>query len=154
MVRTDRFFRIFLPLLLPFLLGACVNDPEQGGTKLVAGNSLPEFSVTTSSGEVVTNHILSQGRSVIVFFSTSCDDCRRILPLVEEAYRNSGSGTKYICIARDEGEETISRFWEEHRMTLPYSSQPDRRIYSLFADSGIPMIYLTDNGKIIAVYSE
>ena len=38
----------------------------------------------------------------------------------------------------------MSRFWEENHLTMPYSPQSDRTIYSLFALRTIPRIYLSD----------
>ena len=40
-------------------------------------------------------------------------------------------------------------FWEEKGLNLPYSAQNDRDIYSLFASSRIPRIYISDENGIV-----
>ena len=47
------------------------------------------------------------------------------------------------------GEEDIEPFWQFAELTMPYSPQPDRRVYSLFAPRVIPQIYISDAQSII-----
>lgn len=90
---------------------------------------------------------------VIVFFNTSCADCRAELPVVDAAYRTlltAGQpapglpGFDIICISRAEGPASIASFWEEQHLILPYAACEDRSIYNLFAPAVIPRIYLID----------
>lgn len=100
---------------------------------------------------------------MIVFFNTSCADCQRELPRLNAIYEDSerlaeilpttvyGPG-RVVCIAREESSEDIERLWREKSLNLPYSAQPDRRIYSLFARSIIPRQYIVDpEGVVVRV---
>lgn len=129
------------------LLTSCVFDDHEPRT-LKIGDRLPEFTVVMSTGDTVTTSSLAGNTSVITFFSTSCEDCRRELPRLQKAMEEHPQ-IKFICIARQESDSTISVFWREHNLTLPYSPQPDRAIYSLFAESIIPRIYVSGPDLII-----
>lgn len=131
------------------LLPGCITDTE-GGSILKDGQQVPDFTVTLSDGSEWNSRRSGGKESVIVFFNTDCPDRRRELPQIEEAWRREGSSTRYICISREEREQEVAAYWQEHDLTLPYSAQTDRRIYNLFARSGIPRTYrISPEGRII-----
>lgn len=133
-------------------MASCVYDAEPaGGNNLGPGDRLPQFGVVLSDGREITGATLSKGSAVIVFFNTACEDCRRELPLIEAEYRDADPSTVYVCIAREEAAESIAAYWRAAGLTLPWSAQSDREVYSLFATEGIPRVYRADNGVITAV---
>lgn len=148
-------------LIIVLLLNACMSgtDDSEG---INVGDKLPAFEVAltvvdsadwrnTNERISVTNVQLVGKRNVIVFFSTTCPDCQKELPVVQQLYDMVKSDSRYslICISREEGRESVEEYWHEHNLTLPYSPQSDRRIYSLFATSLIPRIYITDTTSTI-----
>lgn len=153
-------FLTYIFLSVALFLSSCVTDKDEPVWSLEPGESLPDFAVTLSDGMEVTTASLRGHTAVITFFNTECPDCRRELPRIDSAYVESlklppQERPIYICIAREEGEETISRFWEKERLTVPYSPQSNRTIYNLFASSGIPRVYVADKeGQIVAVYQD
>lgn len=129
----------------------CINDNEPEGPSLAVGDPLPQFSVTMNDGEVVSTNSLKGKVPVIIFFNTDCSDCQKELPVIQqlwEKYRND-SKVMVLAIAREETEEEISKYWREHDLTLPYSPQETREVYSLFAPSVIPRIYIADQDGVI-----
>lgn len=139
-------------LLVLIAVGSCVTDKDEPVWSLQSGDSVPDFTVVMNNGETVTAESLKGRRSIIVFFSTGCQDCRNALPKIQEAYEQSllqKDAPRYICISREEGEESVSRYWSEHGLTLPYSAQTTREVYNLFASSGIPRIYYVSSELII-----
>ena len=54
-----------------------------------------------------------------------------------------------ICISRGQSAESVAQYWEQASLTLPYSAQDNRDIYHLFANQGIPRIYVVDREGII-----
>lgn len=149
MKRYPRFF-IILFTVLSFC--SCIRDKDEPVWSLEPGDRLPQFSVTLNDGETVATESLRGKSSVIVFFNTSCDDCQRELPVLQkryEKYISDGNDIAFFCISREEGEESIARYWRENGLTMPYSAQKDRRIYNLFASSIIPRVYEADADLII-----
>lgn len=140
-----------MQLLLPCLLVACVVDehedkavPDESSIVRV-GDRLPVFSVEVTDGSEhsVFNSNSLEGTTVIVFFNTSCQDCQRELPELNAYYLRhcQDQGFRMVAIAREESEESIAAFWQAHQLAIPYSPQPDRSIYNLFALSTIPRAY-------------
>ena len=85
------------------------------------------------------------------FFNTSCTDCRKELPVVQQVYDRYGDNGRmeFVPVSREEEAASVSRYWAEHGLTLPFSAQADRAVYNLFAFSSIPRIYITDTASVV-----
>lgn len=148
--------RVFISAFL--LVGCTIDDhkdsPDPDETNLIrVGDRLPSFSVDVVTGEgtgVFSTDRLT-GRTVIVFFHTTCSDCQRELPKLNDYYlaHRDEPGFQMVAIARAEQQETIAPFWQEHRLSIPYSPQDDRRIFSLFATQTIPRAYICSEEGIV-----
>lgn len=123
----------------------CINEEEDPPYALQTGDELPAFTVTMNDGSRISSGDLAGTVSVIALFNTSCVDCRNELPVVQAVYGRCVAdecGVRFLCIARDEGAESIEAYWAGNGLTLPYSPQYGREVYSLFASEGIPRIYV------------
>lgn len=148
-------------------LTACVYDKEEPEFSVTPGESLPDFSVTLLEGSgFSTAELAGSGivNLIIVFFNTDCPDCRQDLPVIQELYDRIMAdnllslNTRLICIAREEDAASIRAYWQANNLSIPASPQPDRRIYNLFASTGIPRLYLAQPSagftfKITAAYA-
>ncbi len=147
--------RVGIVAIALLLLTACVGDDEPQGATLKAGDMVPSLSVMLNDGTVFDNSSMAGKTAVIVFFNTSCSDCRRELPAVQRFWEENADNDDLVlaCIAREESDESISQYWNEQGFTMPYSAQTTRRVYNLFATVGIPRVYVADpRGLIIHSY--
>lgn len=137
--------------LIGILLTGCVKDNKEDGADLRVGDPLPNFSATLSDGSTVSTATLAGKVSVIMFFTVSCPDCQAQFPAVEDVYAflNGNPDVVMFGISRAQGEATVSQYWQEQGLELPYSAQSDRYLYSLFARAGVPRIYVADKQGII-----
>ncbi|MDE6695879.1 MAG: TlpA family protein disulfide reductase [Muribaculaceae bacterium] len=146
------FHTIFISLII--CVAGCVSENEEPVWYLQAGDALPQFEVTTIEGKKVNSADSYVADLIIVFFNTTCPDCRRELPILQKQYeenlkRPEDTQKIYICISREENAVDVERYWTENNLTLPVSPQTDRSIYSMFASIGIPRIFYAKNGIII-----
>ncbi len=129
---------------------SCIFDPDEPeGGNIGIGDELPEFTITLSDGTTVGTQDLRGSESLIMFFSTQCPDCQEVLPVVQSFYEEYSEQMRFILISREDGEENVKSYWQEHNLTLPYSAQNDRSVYRLFATSGIPRIYISGPDLIV-----
>jgi peroxiredoxin len=127
----------------------CIKE-KQTGAELKVGDSLPDFEVVMNDGSTVTDDMLKETVSVIMFFHTSCPDCQQVLPQMQKIYDEYASKDVGITlISREESMSSIFTFWEEKGLKIPYSAQPTRKIYEKFASERIPRIYICEKGGII-----
>ena len=128
---------------------SCIKE-KQTGADLKVGDRLPDFEVVMNDGTVVTDEILSESVSVIMFFHTSCPDCQQVLPQMQLVYDEYASkGVEFALISREESGAGIESFWKEKGLEMPYSAQKDRKIYEKFAATRIPRVYVNEKGGII-----
>lgn len=141
--------KLFLLLTAVAALAACsmADDEESEVSEYVkVGDRVPLFSVETVLADSTTATFSTArltGETVIVLFNTSCGDCRRELPRMNEYYlqHRDDKGFQMVAISREEAAESVAAFWKEQGLEIPYSAQTDRRIYNLFATSVIPRTY-------------
>lgn len=149
---------------LSFVLYACVvctgciseEVERESEEDIKVGDTLPVFSVTMDDGHVVATNFLHGKPSCIIFFNTSCADCRKELPVVNHVYETFGDGlVNFMAISREQDAASVAGYWQENGFFMPYSAQPDRSVYHLFATSVIPRIYISDgNLQVRAVYTD
>lgn len=143
--------RSFLTMFVLAVLSSCISDDSDKDSQdvnLVVGDSLPTFQVTMNDGSTIRTSDLLGGVSVVVLFSVDCGDCRMELPEVQRLW-NQQLGVPIVLIARENTEEVIRSFWQQAQLTMSYSPQSDRKVYSLFASSRIPRIYISDAQGVI-----
>ena len=149
-------------LMLTACGGCSAIDGETGGEEgseadgRGVGGRLPEVEITMNDGSVVRTADLLGQPSVVVLFSVDCPDCRHELPEIQRLWDMNqadslipGQRIPIVLIARKCMEEDIEPFWQFAGLTMPYSPQPDRKVYSLFAPRVIPRIYVSDAQGII-----
>ena len=128
---------------------ACNVETEPGNIQV--GDALPSFSVVLNNGAQVNNKSLEGKISLIVLFSTTCPDCRALFPSIERIYEEYKDNDKFILltISRAEGEDVVGKFMKENNYTFPYSPQETRDVYSLFAPSIVPRVYISNSNGIV-----
>ena len=145
---------IFSSLVVLLGVSSCIKE-KQTGADLVVGDVVPDFTAVMSDGSEVTGAQLREGVSCIVFFTTSCPDCRQVLPHMQRL-RNEyqPQGVRFAFISRAEGAESIREYWIANGYNIPFSAQTDRDIYELFAASRVPRIYICRDGLIKSIFTD
>lgn len=150
-----RFLKTLALILSSFLFGMCIQDDSEVFS-LKPGDSLPEFSVQDNKGNIVSTATLHNKVGVIVFINTSCPDCRKELPEVEKAYQQfiGNEAVRFIAISRSQGYESLTEYWINNELTIPYSAQDDDSVFKKFASQNIPRIYIASSEGIIIFTSD
>lgn len=128
---------------------SCIREGGPGPDPVSVGDRLPDFSVIMSDGSEVNTSSLAGKVSCIVFFHTGCPDCRSILPDIQRLYDIYSGEVEFVCISREEPESLIAPFWDSEGLTMPFSPQEDRTVYSLFASERIPRVYISDRDRTV-----
>ncbi len=136
---------------------SCIEEEETSLEDVVTrGMKLPDFAVVMNDGTTVTGATLRNTVSVVMFFHTECPDCRLVLPCVQRLYDTYASqGVRFALISREEEAASVAAYWAEQSFTMPYSPQPDRKVYELFAYKRVPRIYVSDSvGTVRYIFTD
>lgn len=131
------------------------NDEKLPADIISVGSQLPQFTVIQNDGRTFTTTSKADSALVLIFFNTECKDCQRELPIVQRIYNEMHDSVRFLCISRAEADSSVSAYWKKNAFNMPYSAQPDRGVYSLFANRTIPRIYISDTlGTVRAMFVE
>ena len=141
--------KISVVLAVMMCLAGCINEKIEGAD-LKVGDMIPDFEVVMDDGSVISDDILKESVSVVMFFHTSCPDCQQVLPEMQKIYdKYASQGVNIALISREESEMSINAFWEKKCFNMPYSAQNGREVYLKFARERIPRVYVCEKGGII-----
>lgn len=149
-----------LTAMLAVACSTVVDNDGEAKEYVAVGDKVPLFTVETVLADGTTGMFSTErltGETVIVLFNTSCKDCQRELPRLNSYYlqHRSEPGFQMVAISRAEDGESVAAYWSEQQLSIPYSAQPDRRIYELFASSVIPRVYFCGaDGTITRMFVE
>lgn len=143
--------RNIIMVLFPVIsLSSCIREDVYAENVINVGDKLPDFTVSMNNGSVMSGASLRDSVSVVMFFHTGCPDCRQTLPYMQQLYEEyAKQGVLFMLVSRTEEESSIDLFWEENNLTMPYSAQPDRKVYELFARRRVPRIYISGRGGTV-----
>ncbi len=119
---------------------------------LAVGNTAPDFTTQTVSGETVS---LSDYRGDVVllnFWFTDCAPCRFEMPEFEEAYQTyADEGFTIIAVNREEEPEAITSFADEiGGLSFPLLLDENGDLQFEYGITGYPATFVLDrNGEII-----
>ena len=88
--------RVVLSLLLLMVAGGCITEKDEPVVSLAVGDAVPQFSVTLDEGSQFDYDIVLRHPCVIVFFDTSCPDCRAALPVIQSVASELAASTSGI----------------------------------------------------------
>lgn len=134
----------------------CGDDCDDCGKEGTIGNVqvgevVPDFSVVLNNGKTVNKKSLEGKVSIVLFFTTTCPDCRALFPSIERIYNEYKDNTNFeiVAISREQEASIVDGFWKESGYTFPYSAQKTRDVYSLFAQSIVPRVYITNEKCVV-----
>ncbi|MCD7936105.1 MAG: TlpA family protein disulfide reductase [Tannerellaceae bacterium] len=139
---------LFFLLLTVGLKGLARSD----GDLVKVNDVMPAFSVFSDDGKEFKSTVLKGKVIVICFFATWCPPCQKELAAIEEqlwpAYKEN-KDFSLLVIGREHSEEELKEYNERKGFTFPLYPDKNRAIYSKFATSLIPRIYLIGkDGKV------
>lgn len=144
-------------LLFSFLLllSSCIKEEVSGGHSyaLAEGDRLPPFSLTNEK-ETIHSARLQKQIALLIFFNTTCSDCRQAFPAIYSLYKRyeKEENVSIVLIAREQNDTEVKEYFTRQHYEMDFFSDPDRKVYALFASETIPRLFLAEKGgKIVTV---
>jgi peroxiredoxin len=116
-----------------------------------AGDSAPNFKVTTDHGKTITPENFGGKLLVVNFWASWCPPCVSETPSLEQFARTlAPQGVVVVGISQDRKEEAYRRFIQRYGITFETARDPGADIAASYGTFQIPETYLIDrNGKVL-----
>ena len=120
------------------------------------GDKAPAFKVTTVAGDTINTEQL-KGKVILVnFFATWCPPCKRKMPFLEQDVYQAIDHKDFVMvtIGREHSTQEVAEFKSSHGYTMPFAADPERAIYSQYAEKMIPRSVLIGRDGTIKLHSD
>ena len=113
----------------------------------------PAFAFEVKPG---TKHQITDYKGKVVlltFFATWCGPCRAELPHIEKDIHQKYADNpnfELLIFGREHDWETVNKFKNDQKFSMPFYPDPERKIFSLYASQNIPRNFVIDKkGNIV-----
>jgi len=114
-----------------------------------SGDILPMSSIVDIDGNSI-NLADKNKRKLVILFATWCSDSNRALKALNQSPLLNDSTIEIVAIAREETNEDVMKWRDEHQIKVALATDVDRSIYKQFAVGGIPrLITVNEDNKVI-----
>ncbi len=142
-----------LVLVTIFILFTGTLFAQDEFTLVKEGQKAPDFTFEIAPGKTAK---LSDYKGKVVwinFFATWCGPCRAELPHLQkeifDLYKNNKNFVLLI-LGREHSWDEINKFKTEQKFTMPFHPDPERKVFSIYANQNIPRNFIVDkNGNIV-----
>lgn len=114
---------------------------QDSSTYNKVGDKAPTFSFTTLDGKTFNTAELKGKVIMINFFATWCPPCKKELPVLQKNISEKYAGNEefvLVVVGREHNMEVLKKFAKDTGLDLPFAPDPERKIYSLYAEKTIP----------------
>ncbi len=145
----------FLTIAFTALASSCVNtsyeDEYMKASKILVGDKIPEFTLTSSDNRQLVSADLAGKRSLIYFFITTCGDCKKVTPVMQGVWEKVSNDDNYrlIIVNRGESMDTVDEYFSSNGVTMPYYLDQLKETYNKFAEKYVPRVYIVDENGIV-----
>ena len=133
---------------------SCVRNDT--GDIVKVGDNLPQFSIHSEVYGDISSADLEGQVSLICFFATWCPPCQEELADVQNKLVpeiESNENFRLVVIGREHTDAELQEYNETKKFTFNLYPDPEKKVYSLFAEKSIPRSYLVGkDGKIIETH--
>ncbi|MEJ6476499.1 TlpA disulfide reductase family protein [Pseudoalteromonas piscicida] len=111
-------------------------------TYVQTGDSFKHLNLTDINNNAIAFD--ADHKKLVILFATWCSDSQRLLKELKQSPLLNQPDLTVIAIGREEDSATLKQFNDTMALPIHFVADPNRAIYSTYANKGIPRLILLD----------
>lgn len=149
------FALLFAMVAQTFAQQSAETDMFQYRPKLKIGEKAPNFSLPVYNDKKKVSLSDYKGKYVLVdFWASWCGDCRREMPIMEEALKKYAGKIEVLSVSFDKQKDALAKYLKEHPVKYPvlcdYSAWKESSVTKAYQLGWIPTFYIVAPDGTIA----
>ncbi len=147
--KTDLAIKILIGALMVALIVIIAGTLNERVVK--AGDTAPDFSITTDHGQKITPTNFGGKVLVLHFWGSWCAPCVEEVPAISEFQKKvADSGVVVVGVSIDTNEAAYRRFLAQHPVAFQTARDPESNISASYGTYKVPETYIIDrSGKVV-----
>jgi peroxiredoxin len=148
-MKLERVLQVLIAVALGALLYVVATSIEE--RVIAAGDTAPNFTVTTDNGQTISRSQFGGKVLVLNFWATWCPPCVEEIPSLNELQKQmAGSGVVVLAVSVDRNEQAYRQFLQKAGVSFLTARDPDAAISTRYGTYKYPETYVIDrNGKVV-----
>jgi peroxiredoxin len=148
-MKLERVLQVLIAVLLAALLVVIAGVLSE--KVVVAGDTAPDFRITTDDGIRMTRSSFGGKVLVLNFWATWCPPCVEEMPTLNAMQKQlAGSGVIVLAVSVDRNEQAYRQFLQRTGVSFRTARDPEANISSQYGTFKFPETYVIDrNGKVV-----
>jgi len=139
---------------LAFMFLAAAMSACGGGElgSITVGEEAPVFKLVNLRGERVSLRDFRRGTTLVNFWASWCDPCKKEVPLLNELQQSlKASGVTIVGVSVEEPRDVVDAFVRKHQIQYPVLLDSDGSISRRYGLIGLPMNVVVDREGVISM---
>jgi len=139
---------------IAFLFFAAAMSACGGGElgSIAVGEEAPVFKLVNLSGQRVSLRDFRRGTTLVNFWASWCDPCKKEVPLLNELQQSlSASGVTIVGVSVEEPRDAVDAFVRKHQIQYPVLLDSDGSISRRYGLIGLPMNVIVDREGVVSM---
>lgn len=128
--------------------------PTIGTNDEVTGESLPVSPIVSLSGSTMSTSDLIGTPLLINFWFSTCEPCRREMPVLAAAHRKYGESIRFVGININDSASVAKSFAQKWGVTYEIFTEPSGALVTALGVATAPFtIFVSSDGRIISQHA-
>lgn len=119
----------------------------------LVGQSLPNFTVTTPEGKVISNQSFAGKPTLYMEWASWCPHCQEQLPIIQKLYNTYGDQVNFVLAnatgSRGETLDEAKSYMDSRHYTMPWYSDTELKTANALAITSLPTILIIDENQTL-----
>ena len=149
-VKTERILQGLIAVSLAVLAWVVIDTVREKAVVVTAGDTAPEFSISTDAGSTVTRSDFGGKLLVLNFWATWCKPCLDEMPSLDQFQRTfADSGVVVLGVSVDQNAQAYRNVLAKAKVAFQTARDPEAKISAEYGTFQFPETYIINRDGLV-----